>query len=108
MQTDSIPQIELPDAKKQENQSVSRPMRSFEECLKIFNSNLGAAALTDDEIILLVKRKHIPTYQVEKAIDDPERGVGIRRRVVGAEGNFFEALSDLPYRNYDYSKVNLL
>ncbi|KYB27676.1 3-hydroxy-3-methylglutaryl-coenzyme A reductase [Tribolium castaneum] len=80
--------------------------RSLEECLKIYNdSNLGGAALSDDEVILLVKNKHIPAYQIEKAVDDPERGVGIRRKILAREGNFSEALTDLPFRNYDYAKV---
>ena len=34
-----------------------------------------------------------------------ERGVGIRRSIIGAAGRFTEDLVELPYRNYDYSKV---
>ncbi|KAJ8923802.1 hypothetical protein NQ315_010384 [Exocentrus adspersus] len=80
--------------------------RSLKECLDIYNdSDLGALALTDDEVILLVKNKHIAPYQIEKAVDDPERGVGIRRKILGSDGNFARALSDLPYKNYDYGKV---
>lgn len=83
--------------------------RSVEECLKIYNdSNLGGAALNDDEVILLVKKKHIPAYQIEKTVDDPERGVGIRRKILAREGSFQKALTDLPYRNYDYGKVCVL
>ncbi|KAJ8940151.1 hypothetical protein NQ314_010818 [Rhamnusium bicolor] len=80
--------------------------RSLEQCLEIYNdSDLGAVALTDEEVILLVKNKHIAAYQIEKAIDDPERGVGIRRKILGSDGNFAHALADLPYKNYDYGKV---
>lgn len=80
--------------------------RSLEECLKIYNNyNLGGSALTDDEIILLVKNKQIPGYQIEKAVDDPERGVEIRRKILAIEGKVCDALTDLPYKNYDYSKV---
>lgn len=53
----------------------------------------------------LVKSSYIPTYQIEKAVNNPERGVGIRRQIVGEAGNFTDAIKELPYRNYDYSKV---
>lgn len=79
--------------------------RSLEECLGIYKSDLGAAALSDEEVISLVEQKHIPSYQIEKAVDDPERGVKIRRRVVGGAGSFEGSLYNLPYKNYDYSKV---
>lgn len=78
----------------------------MEECLRIYNdSNLGGSVLSDDEVILLVKNKHIPGYQIEKAVDDPERGVGIRRKILSVEGKLFDALNDLPYKDYDYAKV---
>lgn len=73
--------------------------------MKIFRSTNGAAVLTDEEIILLVENKHIAPYQIEKAINNPERGVKIRRQIMGHEGGFPHALVDLPYKNYDYSKV---
>ncbi|CAG9816665.1 unnamed protein product [Phaedon cochleariae] len=84
----------------------SRPCRSLDECLSIYNnSDLGAGFLTDDEVILLVRHRRIAAYQIEKAVENPERGVGIRRKILGGLGNFKKALSDLPYRNYDYAKV---
>jgi len=61
--------------------------------------------LTNEEVIQLVRSKDIPAYQLEKAVGDMERGVDIRRLVVGAAGKFIEELTDLPYRHYDYSKV---
>nr|CAD7407654.1 unnamed protein product [Timema poppensis] len=79
--------------------------RSIEECLAIYKSEAGAEALTDDEAVQLVKCGHIPAYQLEKAMANPERGVLIRRKIVGNAGNFVNALADLPYQNYDYSKV---
>lgn len=75
--------------------------------MKVYQSELGASALTDEEVIILVKNRHIATYQVEKAVDNPERGVGIRRKILGENGNMAQALVDLPYKNYDYSKVSL-
>lgn len=85
---------------------IPKSCKSLQECLKIYNDyNLGGSALTDEEIILLVKNKHIPGYQIEKAVDDPERGVEIRRKILAIEGKVYDALTDLPYKNYDYGKV---
>nr|QYV43154.1 HMGR2 [Colaphellus bowringi] len=86
--------------------SVKKTCRTLEECLSVYNdSDLGAGALSDEEVMLLVKHKHIAAYQIEKAVDNPERGVGIRRKILGNEANVLSALTDLPYRNYDYGKV---
>ncbi|XP_071626980.1 3-hydroxy-3-methylglutaryl-coenzyme A reductase isoform X2 [Temnothorax longispinosus] len=83
----------------------SEAPRSVEDCLEIYKSELGASALTNEEVIQLVKRKDIAAYQLEKAVGDFERGVDIRRLVVGDAGKFTEEMTDLPYRHYDYSKV---
>jgi hypothetical protein len=57
----------------------SPPSRNVTECLAIYqNPEWGAKALTDEEVISLVKAKHIPAYQLEKAVDDLERGISIR------------------------------
>lgn len=97
-----------PDAEDLLAKSISsiQITRPLEECLKVYQSELGASALTDEEVIILVKNRHIATYQVEKAVDNPERGVGIRRKILGENGNMAQALVDLPYKNYDYSKVS--
>lgn len=54
----------------------------------------------------LVKHKHIAVYHLEKVVRDLDRGVSIRRLVVGTDGNISEEMTDLPYKNYDYSKVH--
>lgn len=70
-----------------------------------FHLQLGANALTDEEVIQLVNHKHIAAYQLEKAVGDLERGVGLRRLIVSANGKFTKEMDDLPYKNYDYNKV---
>ncbi|XP_058809317.1 3-hydroxy-3-methylglutaryl-coenzyme A reductase [Phymastichus coffea] len=85
--------------------SKSDTIRSIEDCLALYRSELGANALTDAEVIQLVKHRHIQPYQLEKAVGDMERGVGIRRIIVGNSGGFLDDLKDLPYHHYDYSKV---
>ncbi|KAL1492517.1 hypothetical protein ABEB36_010758 [Hypothenemus hampei] len=95
------------DAESSPEDDVPKVCKSLEDCLKIYNDvDLGATALTDEEIILLIKNKHIASYQIEKAVDDPERGVNIRRKILGTEllGSS-QLLQGLPYRNYDYSLV---
>ncbi|KAK5639430.1 hypothetical protein RI129_011922 [Pyrocoelia pectoralis] len=93
------------DKQELSSAEIRRPKRSLEECLRIYNRHLSAATLTDQEVILLVENKHLPAYQIEKAVDSPERGVSIRRQLVGLSGDFVEALQDLPYKNYDYGNV---
>ncbi|EFN88878.1 3-hydroxy-3-methylglutaryl-coenzyme A reductase isoform X2 [Harpegnathos saltator] len=92
-------------ASESSSSKIPEVPRSVKKCLEIYKSELGANALTDEEVIELVKHKHIAAYQLEKAVGDMERGVGIRRLMIGAVGNFTEEIADLPYKNYDYSKV---
>ena len=61
--------------------------------------------MTNLEVIQLIKKKYIQAYQLEKEVGDMERGVGIRRTLLGEAGQFDRELVDLPYKNYDYSKV---
>ncbi|XP_063995343.1 3-hydroxy-3-methylglutaryl-coenzyme A reductase [Diachasmimorpha longicaudata] len=91
---------ETADGSKEEKEP-----RSIEECREIYRSELGAEALTDTEVIQLVKSKDIPAYQLEKAVGDMERGVGIRRLLVIESAKFTDELNHLPYKSYDYTKV---
>lgn len=68
------------DSRNVETNIVSKinTQRSVNDCLEIYKRESVAQSLTDDEIISLVKHKHIPAYQLEKAVGDMERGVSIR------------------------------
>lgn len=57
---------------------TSKPPRDVAECLDIYKKESVASSLTDEEIIALVQHKHIPSYQLEKAVGNMERGVSIR------------------------------
>lgn len=48
------------------------------ECLAIYKADGCAKNLTDDQIMLLIKHKHIQSHQLEKSVGDFERGVAIR------------------------------
>ena len=70
------------------------------------SSQGGAASLSDTEVMQLVEAKHIPAYKLESILEDPERGVGIRRKLIAKQLSSDEAcLSELPYQYYDFSKV---
>lgn len=87
-----------------------RPKRSIEECIKIMSSDAGAKSLTDDELIDLVNagRNYLPLHKIETIIEDPERGVRIRRHIIASRLGYKSALdifNKLSFRNYDYNKV---
>ncbi|GLH03243.1 3-hydroxy-3-methylglutaryl coenzyme A reductase [Gryllus bimaculatus] len=112
VQTESTAEAEVAIEKIEELISKATPEvkgdsepRSLEECMALYKSEAGAKALTDTEVLLLVTNKKIAAYQLEQAVGDPERGVSLRRRIISSLPNIGHALTDLPFRHYDYSKV---
>ncbi|XP_059609928.1 3-hydroxy-3-methylglutaryl-coenzyme A reductase [Phlebotomus argentipes] len=96
---------ELEDVEKEEESPPPRPVR---ECVEILNSQDRGASLSDEEIRLIVKAGggHCPLYNIESVLNDPERGVKIRRQVMATEARIpMDVFQNLPYRGYDYSKV---
>lgn len=91
-----------------EQQSVTLPPRRLDECLEILNSDDGASALTDEEITIIVRSGggHCPLYKIESIINNPERGVKLRRNILSAEANLpVDTLNSLSYKHFDYTKV---
>ncbi|XP_041373014.1 3-hydroxy-3-methylglutaryl-coenzyme A reductase-like isoform X2 [Gigantopelta aegis] len=82
------------------------PPRPLEECVAIMKSEEGPGVLTDEEIRMLVEKKHIPAYKMESALGDYVRGVSIRRQMISEKLQEKEALATLPYIHYDYSYVD--
>lgn len=80
-------------------------IRNLEVCLNLYRSEVGAAGLNDKEVMLLVDTKHIPAYNLEKALNDYERGVEIRRKLLSKALNNEKVLCNLPFKYYDYSTV---
>lgn len=64
-------------------------MRSIEECQEIMKGGLGAYELNDEELILLTQKGKIPPYSLEKALQNCERAVKIRRAVICWFSPFF-------------------
>lgn len=79
--------------------------RTTVECLEIYRSESSCASLSDEEVIMLIEKSHLPLHQLEVVLGDPLRGVRLRRRVIGSRFQTENALQKLPYLNYDYSKV---
>lgn len=71
----------------------------------LLTPQMGARYLSDEEVIVLVNSKHIPAYKLEAMMETPERGVMIRRKMLSPKFPDPSALSCLPYKDYDYSKV---
>uniref|UniRef100_A0A3P9PZX8 3-hydroxy-3-methylglutaryl coenzyme A reductase n=1 Tax=Poecilia reticulata TaxID=8081 RepID=A0A3P9PZX8_POERE len=65
----------------------------------------GPEMLTDSEVINLVTARKILNYKLETLLETPERGVAIRREMLAPRLPVSSALSGLPYKGYDYSKV---
>lgn len=108
---------------------ASEKKRCLEECFKVYKEMDNLNSLSDVEVSLyinlnkshnyilylllyvvlslfvfqvlkLLDNKLVPTYQLEKLVDNPERGVRLRRRAV-----FANCISDIPFEGYDYSLV---
>jgi hypothetical protein len=67
----------------------------------------GPSALTDPEVLHLVKNKHIAPYQLEGALNDPLRGVHIRRILYEQAmlPSLADGLRSIPYTPFDYDLV---
>lgn len=86
---------------------ITSEPRPVDECVDILKSG-GAASLSDDEIISIVKngKGTCPLYKIEAIIDNPERGVRLRRHIVANEAKLpVDVLNTLSYQHFDYTKV---
>lgn len=120
-QTESINGVESESQKRTRNDSCTQTeisyvefetcdyddgtCRSLEECRAIYKEKDSADDLTDREIGQLVKAGVISPRKLETVVSEPVRGIGVRRLMIGESGGFLDALKNLPYHNYDYSKV---
>lgn len=94
---------------------VTKAPRSLAECISILNGATGedggsggASELTDEEIVQIVKAggTHCPLYNIEKIIQNPQRGVKLRRQIMADQARFpVDTLNSLSYRHFDYTKV---
>ncbi|KAF5896745.1 3-hydroxy-3-methylglutaryl-coenzyme A reductase-like, partial [Clarias magur] len=86
--------------------SIPSEPRPVETCLTILKDpQMGARYLSDAEVMLLVNARHIPAYKLEAVMENPERGVMIRRKMLHPKLPKTSALTGLPYKDYNYSQV---
>ncbi|XP_054707753.1 3-hydroxy-3-methylglutaryl-coenzyme A reductase-like [Uloborus diversus] len=100
IQTDS----EKPYDEISEAVAVAEP-RSIEECKEILKSEVGGAGLTDNEVLLLAEKKIIQSHKLETIVQNPKRGVVLRRKLLSKLAKRGQILGSLPYCNYDYKLV---
>ncbi|RXW24395.1 hypothetical protein EST38_g1491 [Candolleomyces aberdarensis] len=88
-------------------------LRSYSDCLAIYehpsrSKSESLALLSDEEVILLANHGKIALYALEKlfGMDQLERAVSIRRAIISRSSSTktLES-SNIPYTNYDYSRV---
>ncbi|KAI7796284.1 3-hydroxy-3-methylglutaryl-CoA reductase b, partial [Triplophysa rosa] len=80
--------------------------RPVDECLAIFKDpSRGPRYLSNTEVMALVECRSILGYRLEAVMENPERGVAIRREMLSGKLPNRRALDNLPFRDYDYSKV---
>ncbi|XP_060585378.1 3-hydroxy-3-methylglutaryl-coenzyme A reductase-like [Ruditapes philippinarum] len=80
--------------------------RSLKQCIEILKSDNGVQELTDDEVKLLVEKRHIPSYKLEGTLGDYERGVSVRRQIIEDKLQTEDSMTSLPFSNYDYTYVD--
>ncbi|KAG0336245.1 3-hydroxy-3-methylglutaryl-coenzyme A (HMG-CoA) reductase isozyme [Podila humilis] len=81
-------------------------VRPMDDCMALVKSSAGAAAITDEEIVMLVSNNKIPAYALEKTLGDLTRAVKIRRAIISRATHTKTLESSLlPMHYYDYSKV---
>ncbi|KAI1301191.1 3-hydroxy-3-methylglutaryl-coenzyme A reductase [Halotydeus destructor] len=84
---------------------VDAEPRPLDQLIALLASEEGHKELTDDEVILLVTSKRLQAYRLESALEDPTRGVKIRRLLLEKTVPLGKHLYNLPYLHYDYSLV---
>ncbi len=87
-----------------ENNLNESPKRSVETCMQIFRDKQKLDELTEEEVLDLVARKVIPLYKLESYFTNPVRAVAVRRKQIESRINL-SCLRNVPFENYNYSKV---
>lgn len=79
--------------------------RPLEQLVALLNSEDGPCELTDEEVLTLVQKGKLPSYRLEAALNDPARGVHIRRLLLARTDVLGHHVANLPFLHYDYSAV---
>jgi hypothetical protein len=96
------------EVKAFQQNELNRDKRTLKECLEVLNQrpNKLVDDFLDEEIIELVKEKHLLIYKLESYFTNPLRGVELRRKIILKKLEDKMANLDLlPFENYNYNKV---
>ncbi|EMR09091.1 hydroxymethylglutaryl-CoA reductase (NADPH) [Pneumocystis murina B123] len=87
------------------NISNNSEIRSIDKCEELLKKGLSTL-MQDEEILQLTLNSKIPSYALEKVLNDPERAVKIRRSFISRKSgtNVLETLA-LPFKDYDYARI---
>ena len=65
----------------------------------------GPEALSDAELLVLLRGRRLRAYQLEARLGDPQRAVAVRRQHVTEAGRLADALDELPHHGFEYDRV---
>jgi len=91
-----------------DNSESIREKKTMKECLELLNQrpNKLVDDFLDEEIVELVKEKHLLIYKLESYFSNPLSGVQLRRKIILKKLEDKVAnLDSLPFDNYNYKKV---
>lgn len=69
-------------------------------------SSDGPTRLSDEEILDQLDKKQISSYKLETILEDYERAVHIRRKMISRKLSCTDAMEKLPYTSFDYSTTH--
>ncbi len=86
------------------NLIIHQPRRTVHQCLDFLRETNNIDDFLEEEVIELIKLKHIPLYKLETFFTDPIRGIHLRRKLLQSR-LADNSLESIPFENYNYKKV---
>jgi hypothetical protein len=84
---------------------VHQRRRTVNQCLDFLSEKKNIDDFLEEEVIELVRLKHIPLYKLESYYTDPIKGVYLRRKLLQEKLVNESCLDKIPFENYNYKKV---
>lgn len=84
---------------------IHQPRRTVNQCLDFLSEKKNIDDFLEEEVIELVRLKHIPLYKLESYYTDPIKGVYLRRKLLQEKLVDESSLDNIPFENYNYKKV---
>lgn len=97
--------VQTPISAELEDNLVHQPRRTVNQCLDFLKEKKNVDDFLEEEVIELVRLKHIPLYKLESYYTDPIRGINLRRKLMSDKMCDESCLQLIPFENYNYKKV---